>query len=393
MPYYRRNLLVLWAAVFLASISWYQVVPFLPLFLQQMGIKHSHILHWSGWVYAAQSVACIVTMPYWGKLGDRYGRKPMCVRAGICLAGVYFGMSLCRIPIHLVIMRFLDGALTGFVPCSMALVATNTPEDRGPRYVASLQIATASGAIIGPFVGAELAKLVGYRSSMLVAGSAVLVCTLLVTLLVREPNKPKLAQPTSLLQDFSTALRSPVLYTVLFVVFLTGFFSASLDPILPIHLSNLNGSRIDPRITGRVFTLLAIALVTSAYGWTRFGGKHGYHTSIRIGLIGTAACCLFLAFAHSVLSFACVLFITGLFLSSIAPSATALIVTRVNESFRSRAYGIHLSAGTVGSLVAPIIASYTGAAFGIPSVFILICCMFTLGALAFPTMVRHWETT
>jgi MFS family permease len=290
-------------------------------------------------------------------------------------------------------MRFLNGALTGFIPGSMALVATNTPEESGPRYVASLQVASASGAIIGPFVGAELAKLAGYRGSMQVSGAAILFCTILVMLLVQEPNKPKLTQPTSLFQDFATALQSPVLYTILLTVLLGNFFSASLDPLLPIHLSNLNGSRIDPRITGRVFTLLAAALVTSAYGWTRFGGKYGYHNAIRIGLTGTAVCCFFLAKAHSVLSFACVLFITGLFLSAIAPSTGALIVTKVSAGFRSRAYGIQLSAGTVGSLAAPITASYIGTAFGIPSVFVLIGCVFTIGAIAFPMMVKRWDTT
>ncbi|HYH05153.1 MAG TPA: MFS transporter, partial [Bacillota bacterium] len=92
-------------------------MPFLPLFIQDLGVKDG-IAFWSGMILAAQTVASIVMMPLWGKVADKYGRKPMIIRAGICLALIYLGMSLCQTLWQLLLLRLLNGMLTGFIPSS-----------------------------------------------------------------------------------------------------------------------------------------------------------------------------------------------------------------------------------------------------------------------------------
>ena len=102
MPYYRRNLYVLSVTVLLASLSWQQIIAFLPKFLKEIGGEGRHFELWVGVIFASQSLAAIVMQPFWGKLGDNFGRKTMIIRAGLCLAGVYYGMILCQAPWQLV---------------------------------------------------------------------------------------------------------------------------------------------------------------------------------------------------------------------------------------------------------------------------------------------------
>ncbi len=162
IPYYKRNLYVLWFATFLVSASWTQVIPFLPLFLAELGVTEN-LDFWSGLAVSAHFVTGMIMMPIWGKLGDRYGRKPMLIRAGLSLSIIYFLTSLSTEAWHVVVARLANGALTGFIPMSISLVGTNTPPQYSARYVASVQTSSAIGTIVGPVIGGTLAGIFGVR--------------------------------------------------------------------------------------------------------------------------------------------------------------------------------------------------------------------------------------
>lgn len=389
MPYYRRNIYILSVTVFLASLSWQQIVPFLPKFLKEIGASGRHFELWVSIIFACQSLAAIVMMPFWGKLGDTFGRKPMIIRAGLCLAGVYFGMSLCRAPWQLAACRFLNGALTGFIPASFALVGTNTPEEKAPRYVAILESTSNVGLIVGPAVGALLARLAGYRCSMAVSGIAVLISTLAVWLLVQEPNKVAPTEKTSLAQDFGIALHSPVLSSLMLATMLTWMFGASINPFLVLHIETLKGW-CPWWLPAVIYSLPGVAFVLSAYRWSCIGEGWGYHRNILIGLTGGAVGALVLFTVHNVWVFAVVYFATGFCLATLGPGIGAITCIKVPDQFRGRAYGIQQSAGTFGSFVAVLAVGQIARAYGYSHIFLFVGALFLLGALAFRAMVRFW---
>lgn len=390
MPYYRRNIYVLSCTIFLAAVSWNQVIPFLPLFLKQMGVKASMLPYWIGIVFAMQSLASMLAQPFWGKLGDSYGRKPMILRAGFCLAGVYFGMSFCQTPWQLAVFRFLNGALTGFIPGSYALIATNTPEEYAPRSVATAQAAANAGLIVGPALGGLLASLVGYRGSMQVAGAAVTLSTLVVWWMVREPNKVQPDGKTSLVEDFVTSVRSPLQFSLMFATILAWVYGSAIGPYLTLHLTKLNGNNPD-WLVGIVYALPATAFVLTARAWTSLGEQWGYDRAIIVGLVGGAVGAALLTFAHNIWIFGVLYFLTGVWLSAISPSISAITCTQIDESFRGRAYGIQQSAGTFGALVAPLAAAKVAAAFGISAIFMMNAMIFFGGAALFRALVSNWE--
>jgi MFS family permease len=388
--------MVLAAAIFLAAVSWNQVIPFFPFFMKDLGVKERLVPMWMGWVYAAQSVAAIIAVPFWGKMGDHHGRKPMIIRAGVFLTLIYFGTSLCRTPLQLVVMRFLNGALTGFVPGSFALVATNTPEEHAPRAIATLQTANMAGLIVGPPLGGLLASLFGgYRFSMQVSGVAVLLTTLAVWWLVKEPNRTVLREKTSLLEDFLISLRSPVQLSVMWAIALAWSFGAAINPFLTIHLSHLSGALplgVKPDVfAGAVFSLPAWAFAFSAYRWTRYGERRGYGYVILVGIFGSAASALALFFAPDKWSFAALYFVSGIWLAAISPSIGAITCTRIEESFRGRAYGIQQSAGTIGGMVMPLAAALIATSFGIRGIFLYVGVVFFAGAFLFRRLLSRWD--
>lgn len=387
MPYYRRNLYILSVTIFLASVSWNQVIPFLPRFLQSMGADD--VLRWIGIVFAAQAGASMLAQPFWGKLGDSYGRKPMILRAGICLTGVYFGMSICHAPWQLAALRFLNGALTGFIPGSFALIATNTPEQLAPKSVATAQAASAAGLILGPALGGQLASMIGYRGSMQVSGLAVMIATILVWVLVKEPNKVAPTEKTSLAQDFRMSLRSPVLSSLMFVAVLTWAFGASIAPIFALYLHALD-ERATDFVVGILYALPSAALLLLARRWTGVGERIGFDRTIIIGLAGSGVATLALVAAPGVWSFAALYFVAGIWLAAIGPSTGAVTCTLVEQTFRGRAYGMQQAAGTFGALIAPLAATQIGAAFGMRAIFVFVGVLFLGGVFVFRGMINRW---
>lgn len=390
MPYYRRNLYVLSTTVFLAALSWNQVMPFISVFLRDLGASKAGLPYWIGGAFAAQSFASMFAQPFWAKLGDASGRKRMIIRAGLCLSGVYFGMSVCQTPVQLAFLRFLNGALTGFIPGSYALIATNTPEEHAPRSLATAQSMVNAGLIAGPALGGFVAGLTGYRVSMQIAGSAVLLSTLLVLWLVQEPNKPDTVHDSSLLEDFQTSLRSPMQSSLMFVVFMTGTAGLAVGPYLALHLKNLLGNGPD-WIVGAVFALPAAAFVLTAHLWSRLGDQVGYQKTIIVGLIAGGLLSIPLVFTHNIWAFGAIYFAAGVWTAAVSPSTAALTCSRVVDSFRGRAYAMQNSATTLGGLVAPLVAARLVASYGYSSVFAYSSAALLIGGFTFPVLVRRWR--
>ena len=91
-PHWKRNLAVCVFGSFTTIVSLTLVVPFLPLYVEQLGVQgQASIAEWSGACFAAAFFTAGLVAPLWGKLADRYGRKLMLIRASL---GMAVGMSL-----------------------------------------------------------------------------------------------------------------------------------------------------------------------------------------------------------------------------------------------------------------------------------------------------------
>ena len=131
------------------------LLPFLPLYVEQLGVaEHAAIVQWSGAAYGATFLSAALVAPLWGRLGDRYGRKSMLVRAsfGMAFATALIGMS--QNVWQLVALRFLIGLAGGYSSGSMILVATQTPRERSGWALGVLSSGIMAGTLIGPLVGA-----------------------------------------------------------------------------------------------------------------------------------------------------------------------------------------------------------------------------------------------
>lgn len=88
---WERNLVVIWIAQFIAMIGMSACIPFLPLYVRELGVAAEDAAMWSGIIAAAPFVLSSLLTPVWGALGDRYGQKTMVMRA---ILGLGIAMTL-----------------------------------------------------------------------------------------------------------------------------------------------------------------------------------------------------------------------------------------------------------------------------------------------------------
>lgn len=373
---------MLWLTTFLASASWTQVVPFLPLYLQELGVSEENLAQWSGAVFSVQFAAGILMAPIWGKIADQRGRKLMTIRAGLCLSAIYYLTGAATAPWHVLVLRFLNGALTGFIPSSMSLVATNTPQHLAARYVAYMQVASAAGSVAGPVIGGLLASWVGIRGALNLSGTNVLVSVILVILIVKEPNKVKGGVRSTLLEDFSTALKSDALMRVIWITVLAMIGSVSLQPLITLYISELAESpERATTISGMIFALPGLALMLTANAWVQQGQRRGYGNVVQAALLGAGIFGIGLAISGSLIVFALFFFLQGVCLAGLRPVSAAIIAEEVEEEFRGRAFGMQQAANTIGGLSGPMVAGFVSSRWGPPAAFFVIGVILAVGAV------------
>lgn len=85
-----------------------------PLYVEELGVQgHAAIVQWSGVAFSATFITAGLIAPVWGKLGDKYGRKSMLVRASLGMAVTVSLMGMVTNIWQLVGLRLLVGLAGG----------------------------------------------------------------------------------------------------------------------------------------------------------------------------------------------------------------------------------------------------------------------------------------
>ncbi|MEW9033842.1 MAG: MFS transporter, partial [Planifilum fimeticola] len=213
MELWRRNLYILMGSQFLVMGAMTMIIPFLPLYLQEMGVTDPEKNQmWAGLIFGINFLSAFVMAPVWGSLADKKGRKIMVLRSGFGMSVVMILTGLATSPLQLLLLRLLNGTISGFVPASISLVATNTPRERVGYALGMLQSGGVAGSIMGPFIGGALAELIGFRMIFYLTGTLLGIATLVVLFFVKEEKLPeKKSQSAGFFADGSFILHQRTL--------------------------------------------------------------------------------------------------------------------------------------------------------------------------------------
>ena len=384
MKPWERNLYSLWFGQFVAMVGLTMVMPFLPLYIRELGVTGEEAVKlWSGVIYAAPLIIGIFMQPLWGIMGDRYGRKPMVIRGMIGLAAAYFLMGFSRTVYHLLIFRFIHGIFSGFTPPSLALQASTTPEDRIGQALGTLQTAQVTGFIVGPLLGGLLSHLIGYRPLFFCTGASCLTGALIVIGLVREEfvKKGERRGPR-LRQNLLDVYRSTNLRTMLALLIMIQVSIQIVGPFLSLYVEYL---KVPPDrialMTGLVFGITGITNALAAPFWGKHADRGGYQKVLRYCLYGITLFYLpqgFVTDVHQLLLLRAGL---GIFVGGAVPTINSIVQRSSAAENRGGIYGIFQSGLVLGNVVGPLVGAALAAAFGLRLIFFITTIIFFIATL------------
>jgi len=369
---WERNLIVLWIGVFFCSTAYSISIPFLPIFLStDLGVT-GHLEIWSGFAFGITFLASALISPFWGSLADKYGRKPMLIRSGFSLAVLYLISYFVHDPYLFLVVRVFQGLLAGFVPAAIALVATNTPEEKTGYALGIMATAGATGSIIGPLVGGVVSHYYGNRNAFLFSSAVVLLSAVIATVFAKEQNFNRSKARSHVLDDLKQAWANRAFMTLLGMVAISTFSVMILEPLITVYVLEMGVSKTNASLSsGIIFSSVGIATVLMAPRWGKWGNRIGYGKMLFIGLLGGGIGNFLQFFVTNYIGFGILRFGYGLFFAAVYPSINAMIVQNTDSDFRGRAFSLNQSASQIATMAGPIIGGLLGAWLPIRWVFII----------------------
>lgn len=379
--HWQRNLVVALFGSFSTLVAMTLMLPFLPLYVEQLGVQgHAAIVQWSGIAYGATFATAGLAAPLWGRLGYRYGRKTMLIRASLGMAVTMSLMGFATNIWQLVALRLLAGLAGGYSSGANILVAVQTPKARTAWALGVLASGVMAGNLIGPLVGGALPPLIGIRATFLGAGALIFVAFLATALLVKEGPRPQASARAA--GGWAQFPKKGIVVTMLLTGLALMVGNMSIEPIITVYVQGLVA---DPaRVTftaGLVMSAAALGSTLSASHLGKLADRIGHQRVIVLALTAAAMLLVPQAFVTASWQLVALRFLMGLALGGLLPSIAAVIRHNVPDHGIGTALGYSISAQFAGQVVGPLIGGFVGGHIGMRAVFLATCVLLLACAL------------
>ena len=383
---------LVWASQFLSIMGFSFALPFAPFFLQQdLGVVHNGELQmWVALFSSSTAITMGITAPLWGLLADRFGKRVMLIRANLAGAVVMSLMGAVQTPLMLIVLRMLQGALTGTMTAAQALLAGEMPHERRGLAMGGLSAAVYSGGLSGAFLGGMVAHWLGYRVAFYASGALLLAAGLLVLFCTHETKMPALRQPGPEDEPMSARVHwrdlSRTFYGVLAMIGAIALVRQFDMAFLPLLVQDIYGSLAGVSLwSGALYACSGVAglLAGLATGWLS-----DHFNPLRLVVLTAVLAAILSGWLMVIHSFA-VLFPVRFFMvlcaGALEPALNVWLAKRVPEARQGVAFGLASTTRSIGWAVGPLVAGLVAAVnlravFGVASIgYLGLALLFALG--------------
>ncbi len=382
MKTWKRNLIVCWLGTFVTALGLSQIAPIMPLYIKQLGIYNlSTIEQISGLAFGITYIILAIFSPIWGYAADKYGRKPMLLRASLGMCIVISTMGLAQNVYQLVGLRMLQGVVAGYSTACMTLVATQTEKKHAGLALGILSTASISGSLIGPLIGGYLDEILGLKFTFFFTGSLMLIVFILTLLFVKEEfvvSEKKVLSTKEVWRKLPDSGLIIVLFATSFILQLAYF---SIEPILTVYISELShNSTHVALISGMAFSASGLASIIAAPRLGKLSDKIGPQKVMLTALIVAGLIFIPQAFVRNSQQLIALRFLLGFATAGLAPSINTLLKKITPETLTGRMFGFNMSAFYLGTFSGSLIGGQLASHFGIKYVFFITSTLLLLNA-------------
>lgn len=395
LPPWQKTVYVVFVAQLMAAIGLSTVHPFLPLYIESLGARSSLSVELlSALVFSGQALAMMIASPIWGSLADRYGRKIMVERSMFGAAAIVFLMAFVASAEQLVILRTLQGLVSGTMSAANALVASTAPRERTGYAMGLLQTGLFGGIALGPLLGGVIADLFGFSQAFIFTAAILAVAGFLVWRGVDEQFVPIQTETLGFrdaLAGWRQILGATGVLPAYALRFLTDFARSFTWPFIPLFILNLlaAGAAVNT-FTGVVVGLGSVLSTLTALYLGRLGDDIGHRRVLMLSALISGLLYLPQYFVTGPWQFLLLQLMAGAAFGGIIPSVSALLARYTGPVAAGRVYGLDNSVAAAARSAAPLVGAAVVHAFGLRSIFAAAGVLFLLTALlATRLLPRH----
>ena len=370
---WKINLISVWFGCFFTGLAISQIIPFLPLYLEQLGVTGGESLSlWSGLTFSITFVVSAAVAPLWGSLADRKGRKLMLLRAAFGMGVVILLQAFVTEAWQLLLLRALMGLTSGYIPNAMALVAAQVPRERSGWALSCVSTGQIGGVILGPMLGGLLADCVGLRTVFIVTAVLLMVSFLVTLFLIKETGYIPVSKKDKLSgREVFRSLDNPKLMLCLFfTTMVIQMCNGSVNPILTLFVRELAPTAENIAfLSGVIAALPGVSALLAAPRLGRLGDRIGTQRILLATMVISLLLFIAMSFVTSTTQLGVLRFLLGFADGAMMPAVQTLLVRHSRDNITGRIFGYNQSFMYLGNVAGPLLGAAVSAVAGFRWVF------------------------
>ena len=385
METWKRTVYISLVCVFCTAFGVSQLAPILPLYFHDLGVQTPEAMSlWSGLATGATYIIVCLAAPFWGRVADKKGRKITLIRSS-------FGMALCNVliafqttPEGVVLIRLVQGLVSGFYSASITLIASESPIERTGWALGLLASANLAGSLIGPLLGGYIADTVGIRNDFIIVGALMGLAGVLATIFIHEnyvpqPNPEKLS--IRKLKEQIPEFNSIVALCV--ASFIYAICIMSLQPVISVYIKGIVPSDTENLafIAGAVFSAMGIAQLMSSSPLGKLVDKIGPRKVLVVSLIYVGILNIPQAYVSDVYQLAIIRFLQGFGLGGMLPALNTYLSSKTPREFTGQVFSYNQSCLFFGYFLGSVGGASLMACLGFTTLFWVSGGLFIISAL------------
>ena len=385
METWKRTVYISLVCVFCTAFGVSQLAPILPLYFHDLGVQTPEAMSlWSGLATGATYIIVCLAAPFWGRVADKKGRKITLIRSS-------FGMALCNVliafqttPEGVVLIRLVQGLVSGFYSASITLIASESPIERTGWALGLLASANLAGSLIGPLLGGYIADTVGIRNDFIIVGALMGLAGVLATIFIHEnyvpqPNPEKLS--IRKLKEQIPEFNSIVALCV--ASFIYAICIMSLQPVISVYIKGIVPSDTENLafIAGAVFSAMGIAQLMSSSPLGKLVDKIGPRKVLVVSLIYVGILNIPQAYVSAVYQLAIIRFLQGFGLGGMLPALNTYLSSKTPREFTGQVFSYNQSCLFFGYFLGSVGGASLMAWLGFTTLFWVSGGLFIISAL------------
>lgn len=384
----KRNLLIIWISTFLVAASMTMVLPFISLYISTFGdFSDEYVQRWAGFIFGITFLTAFFFSPIWGRVGDRYGFKPILVFTGLGISICILLMGFIQNVLGLFLLRFVMGIVTGFVPTSIALISKQTSKEEAGKVLGTLQMGPVSGTLFGPLIGGMMADTFGFQYTFLITSFSIVFAALLVLFGIVEKSptaKEKTKTPHTRKDVIKLIFNHRMLFSIMIIALISQVANFSVQPVLALYVSDLTPTSSNIAfLSGMAFSATGFGSLLLTRSWGRLGDEIGNERVLMILLVLAAILIVPQAFVTKLWQLILLRFLFGMAIGGMIPCIAAFIRLEAPLEMQGEVLGYNQSFRFLGNVIGPAIGGIVAAQIGISTVFYVngILFLFAFGML------------